>query len=64
MKTYLEKHRFIIFVMRLAGIAGLIASIANLLGYGTGNWEQNMTIGLLWLILAGIEESICRFRDN
>jgi len=44
--------RVLISVMRIAGILALVAAIANLLGFDKGDWRDNMTIGLLWLILA------------
>jgi hypothetical protein len=37
--------------------------MANLLGFGKAEWKQNMLLGLLWLILATLEEITAKIRD-
>lgn len=63
MKTHTQKVWPLIVMGRIAGTLALIAAMANLLGFGKAEWKQNMLLGLLWLILATLEEITAKIRD-
>ena len=57
-KTELKMISFIISVIRIAGIFLIFVAIASLIKSSDSDWEEPMILGLLYLIIASVEELV------